>query len=195
MPEPQGDQSIDEAILRQLLADTGPGAMHNKTSTGLIFTQGPIDFVFTGSGIKYVAGFPIAGTITGLNILHDDVSAYKLTNFSISVQEALSIWTAVLVGNTLFLAYFGGIAAYLASERRLPISEAEGAKRDADYRRSGISGGGQASLGRTGRYHPSGQHDALHDSERRTPDQRTRARGGIRWRHLKNCSRDREDRS
>jgi HPt (histidine-containing phosphotransfer) domain-containing protein len=26
MPEPQGGQSIDEAILRQLLADTGPGA-------------------------------------------------------------------------------------------------------------------------------------------------------------------------
>ena len=76
------------------IADTGPGNMHNKTASGLIFTQGSIDFVFTGYGIHYIAGFPISGTITGLNILHNHRSAYNLTNFHMSVPEAVAIWTS-----------------------------------------------------------------------------------------------------
>ena len=76
------------------IADTGPGSMHHRTATGLIFTQGSIDFVFTGFGIHYISGFPISGTITGLNILHNGVSAYKFTNFHMSVPEAASVWTS-----------------------------------------------------------------------------------------------------
>src|SRR5882724_2453417 len=88
------NEAVTKAHMAYLghIADTGPGSMHDKTANGLIFTQGPIDFVFTGSGIKYIAGFPIGGTITGLDIRHDGDSAYKFSGFSISVAEATSIW-------------------------------------------------------------------------------------------------------
>jgi len=76
------------------IADTGPADLHNKTSHGLTVTQGPIDFVFTGYGIQYVSGFPLAGTVTGLEILHNGVLAYDFTNLSVSVPELVSLWRA-----------------------------------------------------------------------------------------------------
>src|SRR4051794_12049809 len=76
------------------IADTGPGNMHDKSANGLIFTQGSIDFIFTGFGINYIAGFPISGTIVGLDIRHEGASAYKITDFNISVGQATGIWLA-----------------------------------------------------------------------------------------------------
>jgi Ca2+-binding RTX toxin-like protein len=76
------------------IADTGAANLHHETATGLVITQGPIDFVFTGYGIQYMSGFPVSGTITGLNILHSGASAYDFTNLGVSVPELESLWQA-----------------------------------------------------------------------------------------------------
>jgi Ca2+-binding RTX toxin-like protein len=76
------------------IADTGAANLHNETAHGLTVTQGPIDFVFTGYGIQYVSGFPLAGTVTGLEILHNGILAYDFTNLSVSVPELVSLWRA-----------------------------------------------------------------------------------------------------
>src|ERR1700736_2577771 len=76
------------------IADTGAASLHDETATGLVITQGPIDFVFTGYGIQYMYGFPLDGTITGLNILHNGVSAYHFTNLSVSVPTLESLFQA-----------------------------------------------------------------------------------------------------
>ena len=74
------------------IADTGAAKFVNETGNGLDIIQGPIEFVFTGYGFQYIYGFPIGGTVTGLNILHNGALAYGFTNFSASVQELESLF-------------------------------------------------------------------------------------------------------
>jgi Ca2+-binding RTX toxin-like protein len=89
------------------LADTGPANLHNETANGLTVTQGPFDFVFTGHAIQYFSHFPVAGTVTGLNILHNGVLAYHFTSLSVSVPELVSLWRAHDPA-TAFTALFTG---------------------------------------------------------------------------------------
>jgi Ca2+-binding RTX toxin-like protein len=89
------------------IADTGPADLHNETANGLDITQGPIEFVFTGFGIQYIYGFPLHGTITGLDILHNGVSAYDFTNLSVSVPDLEHLWQ-VHDPATAFAALFSG---------------------------------------------------------------------------------------
>jgi Ca2+-binding RTX toxin-like protein len=76
------------------IADTGAAQFANETANGLDIIQGPIEFVFTGYGFQYIFGFPIGGTVTGLNILHNGASAYSFSDLSVSVQELESLFQA-----------------------------------------------------------------------------------------------------
>ncbi len=89
------------------IADTGAASLTNETANGLDIIQGPIEFVFTGFGITYIFGFPMSGTITGLNILHNGASAYHFTNMNVSVGELVSLWQAKDPA-TAFTALFSG---------------------------------------------------------------------------------------
>jgi Ca2+-binding RTX toxin-like protein len=74
------------------IADTGAAKLANENGSGLDIIQGPIEFVFTGHGFQYIYGFPIGGTVTGLNILHNGALAYSFANLSASVQELESLF-------------------------------------------------------------------------------------------------------
>jgi Ca2+-binding RTX toxin-like protein len=90
------NEAINVAHIADLggLADTGAASFSNETANGLDITQGPIEFVFTGSGIGYIAGYPLSGTITGLDILHNGVLAYSFTDLSVSVAELESLYAS-----------------------------------------------------------------------------------------------------
>jgi Ca2+-binding RTX toxin-like protein len=90
------NEAVNTAHLSELgsLNDTGPADIHDRLASGFVVTQGAIDFIFTGSGIHYSHGFPIGGTITGLNVEDSGASAFTFSNFAISVQTMVSYWRA-----------------------------------------------------------------------------------------------------
>ena len=74
------------------IADTGPGSMHNKTADGSRLHPGAEAISSSpASASTTPTDSPTSGTITGLNILHNGASAYKFTNFHMSVSQAVSI--------------------------------------------------------------------------------------------------------
>jgi len=74
------------------IADTGAASFQHESPNGLDIVQGPMEFVFTGHNIQYIMSYPLSGTITGLDILHNGASAYSFSNLSASVSELESLF-------------------------------------------------------------------------------------------------------
>jgi Ca2+-binding RTX toxin-like protein len=82
---------INHLIELGTIADTGPSEISARQPDGFTVTQGNVKFFIGGNGIGYQFGFPTSGNITSLLITVDGDNAYKFSNFSYTVSQALNI--------------------------------------------------------------------------------------------------------
>ena len=92
-------QPVNQPYLQQLAADVvaGTPSVSDRSSTSFTVTQSDnvtLELFFTGSSIKYAAGFPVSGKIKKLVVQIDGAVAYKFTKLDISVPKAVKLTQA-----------------------------------------------------------------------------------------------------
>jgi len=83
------DDQVEINHLKELghIADTGHVVLSHRSSSGLVVTQGNVDFIIRGDHIGYQQGYPTSGNVTSLLIKIDDTDAYQFSHFNFTVPQ------------------------------------------------------------------------------------------------------------
>jgi Ca2+-binding RTX toxin-like protein len=72
-----------------LFADTNPGNVKNRSTTGVNVVVDDVAFQIKGSAIEYVFDYPYAGNVTGLGVAIGGPLAYRFTGLTIEMRHLI----------------------------------------------------------------------------------------------------------